>query len=514
MGNYQSNSYYPRQLHNYNPDTMIDSNQNRHYCHIERKYPLNYSSSTSSTASLSSSSSGYSGSSTSSSSAVSSSSSWSSQRKLYPSISTTSYDFYDRKNDENNSNIRERNLQLARSYTSKPTTTTTTSSSFASTCTNFLSRFTSKLCLNDQQQQQQQQQSQRASRYNVADSMIDHLNCNGEHGDNDNDHPSVHRYRYRNSGYGNGDNYNVNHVQSYRPTTMTYTTQRPYQQQPQQVITSSNYNNKSIRINHNRNNNNIQTIGNGSYSTSSGSRLSIIDQHRLPPVYPATNNDHHLSITGRNSKYQTKSKLSYSASNASLNHNDNDSVHSIGPSYLSSTLTSTAKATKATGSYTSAMTTTRTNRYHFRYPFSVHTSTTTTSNDDSNACSTTKIRSTMKESTFLNDNRQRYQLRYKSTTSGLYSNGLTMYTPSLYRDGDKEPSSFISSTAKNKFPTTTITPYRSYLTQKKSISRNYTRVFDSGFDHNDSVRICLFVVIMWVSLYVCLFMYLCVGTIY
>ncbi|KAH9420407.1 hypothetical protein DERP_014026 [Dermatophagoides pteronyssinus] len=300
MGNYQSNSYYPK---HYNLDNETKMDSNRYYCHIERKYPLNYSSSTSSTASLASSSSGYSGSSSSTASSY--------HRKSYLMNDLNN----DRNGVNNNSdNVRERNLQLARSYTSsKPTTT---SSSFTST-------------------------------------------------------------------------------------------------------------------------------------------------------------DHHNTHIGR--------------------------------SYLSGTFTSSANP--VTNSYAPRSTN---NRYHFRYPFSVQTTT------DSSQCSTAKIRSSLKQSTYSSpssssssrlaatlltdpsknndDYRHRYQLRYKSTTSGLYGNGLTMYTPSMYRGGAKESSSSIisSSMAKKKFPTTTtttVTPYRSYLTQKKSISRNYTRVFDSGFDHNDSVRI-------------------------
>lgn len=418
MGNYQSNSYYPK---HYNLDNETKMDSNRYYCHIERKYPLNYSSSTSSTASLASSSSGYSGSSSSTASSY--------HRKSYLMNDLNN----DRNGVNNNSdNVRERNLQLARSYTSsKPTTT---SSSFTSTCTNLLSRFKSKLCLNDQ---------------NVADRMI-----NG--GDNGHDNFGYDRYRYGNNNNNNNSNNNNHYLQS------TYR---------QQAMTSSS-------------NRNMQTNGS-----------SIIDYHhyqrRLPPLYPTAT---HLSIDD-STKYHTKAKLSCS---------DHHNTH-IGRSYLSGTFTSSANP--VTNSYAPRSTN---NRYHFRYPFSVQTTT------DSSQCSTAKIRSSLKQSTYSSpssssssrlaatlltdpsknndDYRHRYQLRYKSTTSGLYGNGLTMYTPSMYRGGAKELSSSIisSSMAKKKFPTTTtttVTPYRSYLTQKKSISRNYTRVFDSGFDHNDSVRI-------------------------
>ncbi|OTF78620.1 hypothetical protein BLA29_001883 [Euroglyphus maynei] len=308
MGNYQSNCYYPRQQphHYYYNNNNAETETNRHYCHVERKYPLNYSSST---ASLSSSSSGYSGSSVSASS-------------LSKSYLTTNPD-YNRKGEDTN-------LQLARAYTSKAT--------LGSSCTNFLSRFTSKLCLNDS-------------------------TTKADDGDE--------RYmRYR---YGNH-----HHAHSYRQQ-------------------------HSIRIN------------NG----------TTVRSH-LPPVYPSTNDNPHLSITGRDSKYRTKAKLSYSSSSYDYNNYNNLS-----------------RAVAATSSYTP------TNRYHFRQPFSVQTS-------NGSPSSLKQSRFT----TFLNDNNNQrcYPLRYKSTTSGLYVNGLTMYTPSMYRGGHKESSSKV-----NKFSTTaktTITPYK------------------------------------------------------
>lgn len=117
--------------------------------------------------------------------------------------------------------------------------------------------------------------------------------------------------------------------------------------------------------------------------------------------------------------------------------------------------------------------------------------------------STSKIRSlnddTYETSSFVNNRsiHQRRYLRYQTTNYSLRGNdSIDIYNQKqipIYIESSnsgaitKSSRSIYRQPTKSNFPT--VTPYRSYIVQKKSISRNYTRVFDSGFDHNDSVGI-------------------------
>lgn len=413
-----NNAFVKHNYYHYD-NNNVQGQRNRHYCHIERKYPLNYSSSTSSTISSSSSaSSNYSADSFSSSSAVGTRSL--SQRNHYhhaTDIDVNDHGTYG--NGDFDYDNKERNLHLARSYTSKP-------AKFTSTCTNLLSRFTSKLCLNDRK-----------------DLITDNINYqnSGKHSINNNNNDNDYLADYRNHIYAS-NKYNL------RPTTGSNT------------MTNG--------LNRNANGSFISLNSSGSTSSFSSSGASSIDDHHHHNHHYRLNNNY-TNLPPIHPKYSTK--YSYT-SNGNLITNDTNCGNRY--NFRSPLLKTASSSAIISGNRN----TTDDRLYNDRQLNSL----TTTS-------STSRIR-TLKEDSYLSYNtnynynsssNNRYQLRYQ-TTSGINNSSSSKYT-SEYR----AESSYLM----KKFPTTTITPYRSYLVQKKSISRNYTRVFDSGFDHNSSVCIAI-----------------------
>lgn len=415
------NNAFIRHNYYYHDNNNVQGQRNRHYCHIERKYPLNYSSSTSSTISSSSSySSNYSADSFSSASAIGTGSL--SQRNHYTAdIDANSNGSYGNSDFEYDN--KERNLHLARSYTSKP-------AKFTSTCTNLLSRFTSKLCLNDRK-----------------DLITDNINYqnNGKHLINNNNNDNDYLVDYR------------NHI--YASKSANKITLRP----------ATGSNTMTNGMNRNANGSFISLNSSGSTSSFSSSGASSIDDHNHHHSHYRLNNNY-TNLPPIHPKYSTK--YSYT-NNSNLINNDNNCGSRY--SFRSPLLKTSSSSAITNGNH-------NTTREHRLYNDRQLNSLTTTS-------STSRIR-TLKENSYLSYNtnynynsstNNRYQLRYQ-TTSGISNNSSSKYT-SDYR----AESSYLM----KKFPTTTITPYRSYLVQKKSISRNYTRVFDSGFDHNSSVCIAI-----------------------